>query len=96
MTLRTSTLRRLVRRTAYIRRFFYNFSHKKSDWWLELLTEEEEEEALWGLIRREQACFYEPELKALRNKNEGMPVKVKSYVSTHTLTRVVYCGLAVE
>lgn len=75
MTLRTSTLRRLVRRTAYVRRFFQYYSRKKEEWRLEPLTEEEEEDALWCLIRREQAKCYEPELKALRDPDGSLPAK---------------------
>lgn len=75
MTLRTSTLRRLVRRTAYVRRFFHNYCRRKNEWRLEPLTEEEEEDALWCLIRREQAKCYEAELKALREVDGNLPAK---------------------
>lgn len=75
MVLRTSTLRRLIRRTAYIRRFFHNYCHKKDEWQLEPLTEMEEEEALWCLVRREQAKCYEPERKALQESNGSLPTK---------------------
>lgn len=75
MALWTSTLRRLVRRTAYIRRFFLNYCRTKQEWRLEPLTEVEEEEALWCLIRREQKKCYVPELKALRDPDENLPAK---------------------
>lgn len=77
MTLRTSTLRRLVRRTAYIRRALWNLLHRRPPWLLRQhpLTVEEEEEALWCLVRREQSMWYEAELKALRDPDESMPAK---------------------